>query len=142
MQDHQAIVDNIRGFLAGSDQTSSPELAEWAVAYATYCNDANARLRRSVDYLRRGLRSEAIHMAEIEPRLLDFTATLDLPEIEAWESLCGTYGLQRPPRLAIEAAQELNEAYAIEQPLRSLLTQHRMLALARAPLVDRLQVLH
>ena len=141
MSDYQHIVDQIRTFLAGADQTLSPELADLASQYASLCKEANERLRRCVDLLRRGLRSEAIHTADEPPALLDIVNALDIPEGVDWENIAAIYGLARPPKLLIAAAQELNEAYSTEQPLKTLLARHRRLALAHAPLNDRLTVM-
>lgn len=113
-------------------------LAELAAAYATACDEANARLRRCIDYLRRGFRSEAINLAEMHPKLLEMVAALDIPEIDQWEHLCAMYECARPPRIAIESAAELNEAYAQEQELADLLAEHRFQAVARGTLDLRL----
>ena len=140
MSDPQHIVDQIRAVMSATDQTKSPELVELASEYAALCKDANGRLRRCIDYLRRGLRSEAIHTAEEHPALLEMVATLDMPEMADWENLCAMYDMSRPPPLLMEAAQELNESYSAAEPLKVLLDQHRRLALARAPLADRIAV--
>jgi hypothetical protein len=141
MANYQHIVDDIRSFLGSVDQTNSPEVGEWASAYAQLCREANERLRRCGDYLRQGLRSEAIHLAEAQPSLLDMVAALDMPELPDWENLCAMYELPRPPKLLLDVAAELNQAYSAEQPLQSLLRRHRLLALAGAPLHDRLGVM-
>jgi len=141
MSDYQQTVDRVRAFIAGADQTRTDDIAELANAYAEQCREANARLRRCVDFIRRGLRSEAIHLAESPPNLLDLIATLDIREIEEWEQLCATYDLARPMRMMIDAAQELNEAYSQDKPLQTLLSEHRLLALGRAPLSYRLEAI-
>jgi hypothetical protein len=73
--------------------------------------------------------------------LLDLVGALDMPELPDWEALCAAYEIMAPPRLMLEAAQELNEAYAAEQPLQTLLSKHRTLALARAPMSERIAVM-
>ena len=140
MADYQQIVDRVRAFITAVDQTRTDAMAETASAYGALCDECNLRLRRCIDYLRRGLRSEAIHLAESEPPLLELVAALDLPEIEQWEQLCAAYELARPSRMMIDLAQELNEAYAQHQPFEHLLKRHRRLALARAPIGERLQL--
>ena len=139
--DPQHIVDKIRAFVAAADQTLTPDLKDLAVDYATHCNDANARLRRCVDHLRRGLRAEAIHLAEEPPPLLELVSALDFPEIPQWANVCAMYELQRPPPLLIELAQELNEAYAAAEPTKPWLDLHRRLALEHAPLAERIAVM-
>ena len=120
---------------------SKQNVASLAVTYRTMCESANLRLRRCADYLRRGLRSEAIYHAEVEPDLLDQIAALDCRRLEEWDTLCQQNQLDRPPRLLLEIAKEINEAYAIELPMREMLRQNRLLALKRAPLRARLEVL-
>lgn len=141
MLDLQRIADDINTFLDSTDQIRDADLEPLATAYAKACKDANVRLRRCGDLLQRGLRSEAIHLADEPPNLLDLTASLDLPRLSEWEAICAMYNLQRPQRLLIDVAAELNEAYALEQPLESALSDMRLLALAKAPLQPRLEVL-
>ncbi len=137
----QQLRDSIRSFLAGVDQINTPEMARAADDFADACRLTNDRLRRCLDFLRRGHRSEAIHLAEAHPNLLDVSTALDIAELPEWEMLCAGYGWARPPRILVESAQELNEAYALEQELQPLLLRHRRLAMEEAPLSERLGVL-
>ena len=141
MYDHQQIVDRIKAIMAGADQTRNEAVADLASNYASACRDANDRLRRCGDYLRKGLRSEAIQLAECHPNLLDTIASLDMGELDEWEQLCAAYEMARPERMMIEVAQELNEAYSQEQAIHDLLVKNRLLALSRAPLRERVMVL-
>ena len=101
----------------------------------------SGRLRKCGELLKAGLRSEAIQQAEMEPNLLDIVATLDFPEREIWTQFASQYGIVSPAPLPLDIAAELNEAYAIEQPLGALLARHRLLALARSPLRLRMATL-
>jgi len=141
MADHHQLVDQIRAFVQSSDQTLTPRLEELAKEYADACVSINTRLSRCQRLLQQGLRSEAIQSAESEPKLLDVIAALDFPERPEWDEIASLYGLPAAPPMSIEAAGFLNEAYALEDPLRELLRTHRRLALLRAPLVDRIAVL-
>src|SRR5687767_9088108 len=114
MTDYNVVVDNIRAFLSSVDQTRTEGLADLASEYAALCREANARLRRCGDYLRRGMRTEAVHLAEAQPSLLDLVAALDFPELQEFQNTCSIYELSPPPKLLMEVAQELNEAYALE----------------------------
>lgn len=141
MADHHQLVDQVRAFAQSSDQTHTPQLEELAREYAEACAAVNLRLGRCQRLLQQGLRSEAIQLAEAEPKLLDSVAALDFPERGEWNELAAIYNLPAAPSIAVEAAQFLNEAYALEDPLQDLLRTHRRLALLRAPLVDRIAVL-
>jgi hypothetical protein len=141
MPDHHEIVDRIRGLLQAVDQTRTPELEALAASYARECGEAARRLSRCHRLLQQGLRSEAIQLAEIEPRLLDVIADLDFPERADWDELIQIYGLPDAARFPIESASFLNEAYAEEDPIQDLLRTHRRLALARGPLRARIEVM-
>ena len=141
MPDHHQIVEQIRGFLQGSDQTRNERLDGLATAYADACVEANQRLGRCQRLLQQGLRSEAIQQAEAEPRLLDATTALDFPERNEWDEIVDIYGLSAAPRLLAEARTALSEAYAEAEPLQNLLRSHRRLATQRAPLRTRMSVM-
>ncbi len=131
MADYHQIVEQIRAFLQSSDQTRNERLEGLASAYAEHCADANQRLGRCQRLLQQGLRSEAIQLAESEPRLLDAIVALDFPERPQWDDLVGIYDLAAAPRIMVEAGVGLNDAYAQEQPLQELLRNHRRLATQR-----------
>ena len=141
MIDYADMTEAIRAFIGSTDPRQDQAMTDLAAAYATACKEANDRLRRCVDFIRRGMRTEAIHLADLQPVLLDAVAALDLPEWAKWTQVCASYSMKSPPRLLLEAAQELNEAYAAEQPLAPLLERHRVLALGRAPIRERLAVI-
>lgn len=141
MSDHVTLVENIRAFLARIDQVSTPELVQLAEQYSAASRAANDRLLRCGDFLRRGLRTEAIHVAETEPKLLDMVAVLDFIEFPQWELICTTYGLPIPNAINIDLAAQVNEAYSQELPLQGLLSKHRLLALSLAPMRVRIATL-
>jgi hypothetical protein len=141
MADHQRVVDDIRSFLHSSEQSYSETLSVLATEYVEACQEANQRLRRVEEFLRQGLRGEAIHYAQSEPVLLDVLAVLDFPERALWDEVAKVYSLPAPPALRLATAEALNRAYAEAEPVANLLKQHRLLALARAPLNERLAVM-
>jgi hypothetical protein len=141
MTDHHQMIDQMRAVLHSGDHGRNGQLAGLASAYAAACNEAAQRLGRCHRLLQQGLRSEAIQLAESEPKLLDAIAALDFPERAEWDDLVQMHDLPPAPRLPIEPARLLNEAYAEEDPLQDLLRRHRRLALQRAPLRLRIGVL-
>ncbi|MEX0978168.1 MAG: hypothetical protein WDZ48_04925, partial [Pirellulales bacterium] len=138
MLDYQRTVDNIRSILASAGAASMESIWAVAVEYAEACEAVNDRLRKCGQLLREGLRSEAIQQSEADPNLLNLVATLDFPEATSWTALLQSNGLASPTPLLVEVASELNEAYAQEQPLAALLRRHRLQALGRSPLRDRI----
>jgi hypothetical protein len=141
MPDYHQTIDQIRAFVQATDQTRSAALEGLASFYAEACAEVSQRLSRCHRLLQQGLRSEAIQLAEIEPKLLDAVATLDFPERAAWDELVAMYGLPEAPRFQVEVAAFLNEAYAQEDPLQDLLRTLRRLALVRGPLKERIDVM-
>ena len=142
MTTHQQLTDDIRGLVQADDQRLTDEMRRLAAEYAPACRTANERLRRCMDLIGRGLRSEAIQRAEVDPPLLDLVNELDLAEWQtAWDELCSLYELPRAEPLRLELAEAIHEAYAELEPLNALLIKHRKLALAHAPLPLRIDVL-
>lgn len=141
MPDLQRLIDEIRFRLQSQDWDLTDDVRGIAEEYASICREANVRLRRCGEFLKQGLRSEAVHLAEAEPRLLDLLATIDFPERADWDEMVAFYQLSRPDPLLFDVAEQLNEAYSLQQPLERLLDRHRLLALQRAPLPQRLAVL-
>ncbi len=139
--DFQRTVEEIQNALAAEGATPITALSEFAEDYAAACREINERLRESHDLLRKGLRSEAIQRAEVEPNLLEMAVVLDFPERAQWCEWLKHSGRPLPPELRIDAAAEINAAYAQEQPLAVLLGRHRLAALARAPLAERIGIL-
>ncbi|HVJ68502.1 MAG TPA: hypothetical protein VM510_10980 [Caulifigura sp.] len=141
MPDLQRLIDDIRSQLQASSCELSDRLRTLAEGYAEVCSETNERLRKCERLLRQQLRSEAIHLADADPVLLDTVATLDFPEKPQWDDILGMYELPQAEPLLLDVARDLNEAYAIVQPLQKLLAKHRLLALTRAPLNQRLAVM-
>ena len=73
-------VDEIRAVLHWGDPARNGRLAGLASAYAEACIEVTQRLGRCHRLLQQGLRSEAIQLAETEPKLLSGVAALDFPE--------------------------------------------------------------
>ena len=147
MSDLQQTVDELRfilqsdgeSFLLGIEPTE--EFRQLVTAYAPHCKDCNRRLRKCDDALKQGLRSEALHLADASPNLLEVVAILDFPERDQLIEVLAAHSLSKPEPLMLDVAGALNEAYATQEPLTALLDRHRLLALARSPLPQRLNVL-
>ena len=81
MPDIQQVVDELRFVLQREViERSDGELQNLVTSYGELCHATNAQLRRCDDCLKQGLRSEALHLAEARPNLLDTVATLDFLE--------------------------------------------------------------
>lgn len=142
MSRYRQTIDDLRAFLQGDDQRLTDRVARLAEEYAAGCREANDRLRRCMERLGQGLRAEAVQLAEAEPPVTELVTELDLAELQpAWDEICMAYDLPKAEPLRLELAEAINEAYAELEPLNALLSRHRRLALARAPLPWRIDVL-
>lgn len=141
MADYQRVVEFLRDIRTAPPGVPTEELRNFATQYANLCHQANERLRRGSEFLQKSLRSEAIHLAEETPNLLDLVAALDLPDPDLWADYCRMHDLPVPETLQMDRANQLQDAYAADQPIAALLDQHRLLALTRAPVGQRLAVL-
>jgi hypothetical protein len=141
MIDYSRIVDDLRSAICSANPEWVDFLRSAAADYAVACEEVNERLRRCGEYLRKGLRSEAIQLAEVDPNLLDCVAILDFPERTQCCEILAQYGIRTPTPLMLDVAADLNEAYSIERPMAALLQRHRLLALAHSPLRLRIGVL-
>ncbi|MCL2117535.1 MAG: hypothetical protein FWH27_03805 [Planctomycetaceae bacterium] len=141
MRNHQILIDEIRGTFA-SDELISPDLyRSLAEDYAKACKDMIGRLKACVAYLRSGNTAEAVRLADVEPNLFDIYNLLDFPEREEWVCVLESFGYKLPPPFPKELARQLNDAYCQSASLEPLQKRYRVLAIERAPLAERLQVL-
>lgn len=143
MNDIQTLTDQVRAILASENYDDTTRLTRTAKSYAAVVSGLNTRLQRCGEFLRQGLRTEAIQQAESEPQLLDavgILAGLTDDEQKAWGELCQYLEVPVPEPLLTDAAVMLDEAYQDFEPIRDLLTRHRRLAIQRASLQKRLEV--
>lgn len=140
MADYQAITQGIKSSLRGGARNPTDELNDLAAGYAGLCREANMRLRRCSEYMQLGCSAEARHLADCQPKLTQLVKALQFPESSAWNDTCVRLGLPLAPVLLTEHVDELQKALAAEQTLRPLLARHRVLALAKSPVAERLSV--
>jgi len=125
-----------------SDNMEVPDPVRAAAGlYAKECEKTNDRLVTCDQLLKNHQRSEALRQAQLEPDVLKVYSELDFPNRERWEETALQVGLPVPPRLNAKVARRLNQAYAEAQSTDDLLKQHRFLALQRAPIQRRLDIL-
>ena len=133
-------LERVRSFLDGGDPTWTDELSGVAIEYALLCREANERLDRCMDYLQRGLRCEAVHLAECAPSLIEFLTALSVARFKRWSRLCAVAHVPTPPDLSAAAAKELEAARDLDRQLQPWVSQHRILAMTGAPVLERLRV--
>jgi len=124
----EQVIAQIRRFLESGPRELTPAVRELAERYAAQCAEVDDRLRQCRTYLNRGLRSEAVNLAETPPSVLELAAILDFLGVEAWREFCADNDLPVAPLIAAEVVSRLNEAYMQEDLLGSLLSEYRKLA--------------
>lgn len=133
-RDPNQVVQQIQGFLRSNNQELTQELRELARDYADWGRHAADRMRRCEEFLRRGLRSEAVHHATLEPPLLQLTGALQFPQSPQWDEIVTLYGLPSSPLNAVvmESLSALNKAFADEDIVAADMRQYRRLVLEHA----------
>jgi len=135
-RDPHQVVQQIQGFLRSNNQELTQEIRELSREYADWGRHAADRLRRCEEFLQKGLRSEAVHHARLDPPLLDLAGTGLFPQHGQWDEVVTMYGLPSTPVAAVppETLAELNHAFAEEEILANDMRQYRRLVLDRSPL--------
>ncbi len=135
------LVSEIQLLLVSETKPIEEELMDLAGRHEDIVRETTKWLKSVDRLLQKGLRSEAIELAEREPNLNEVVIALDFPELDAWNELLARYEMQAIPDLPEGIAADLNDAYGVSAPVERLLQKHRTAALSRAPLSQRLQIL-
>lgn len=144
LQQIQMLVDQVRAAVLSEQYEETSEMRQLARELADVTRQLNHRLRQCSEYLRQGLRGEAIREADAEPQLLEAVSVIEglsEDEWQSWSDVCEFLEFPRPEATLEEAALLLDSAYEEYGPLETLMRTHRRLALQRAPLSMRLPVL-
>jgi hypothetical protein len=133
-------IDDIRAYMDAGATIPSDRLREAAKVYSEACQKLNNRLMDCVALLGKGLRAEAIHQAQLEPVIFDQLSILNFPSCDHWASIATSCGVPTAP-VNLRSAKQIEQAYAEEQPLTDLMKRHRLLALSRGEIRERIDVL-
>jgi hypothetical protein len=140
-QELRRAVRVLAAFVADDRAKPTPDVTDALDVYASACRQVNDRLGECFRLIKLGQRSEALRQVKIEPDALAMYDELHFDKVKWLAEVCEECKLTPPPRLDSAAAAKLNEAFATEQKHRDILRQHRLLALSRAPLRRRLEVM-
>lgn len=135
-----ALVDDIHQILLEADPAEE-ELIDLASRHEEMVAETTVRLRDIETLLNKGLRPEAIDLAEKAPNINDVVTALDFPEFEIWNDTLVQFGIQPIRELPVDIAAELNDAYSVSGSLDALMRRYRTQSLARAPLAERIVTL-
>ena len=134
--------ERIQQILVEPSSVSPVTFHEIAKAYSSLIREINDRLIICNRWLDLGLRSEAIHMATLEPDLLDSIGQLDLGDsLHDWTELCTANEADMPPRANWELASFVNSAWDSEAELTTELRSLRLAMLTLSSVKTRLECL-
>jgi hypothetical protein len=137
------VVTELQAYCRNGGQEFSDYAKLAGQKYADLVRSANRRLRQCDDLLGKGLNSEAIHLAELHPPILETISLLSFPERGLWDNLVNKHRYDPAEPLLIESAKALQKSYSYQtKNLNLLLARHRKMALSQAPLPERLKVLY
>ncbi|MBR6372265.1 MAG: hypothetical protein IKS20_03715 [Victivallales bacterium] len=125
MTQEQQIVKQIQQKLASAQIERNDSLEDLASQYTMMCETVQERLSRCMDYLSKGMRSEAVNEAGNEPNLLEYIDMLNFEGVEKWYNLCIDLELSVPPQIDKEACKRLKEAVTTEEGLAPLMREYR-----------------
>ena len=137
----RTLIDSINDYMNAADQTDDDSIRMIWSSYCDICLQANQRLGECAELIDNGCWYEAVRLAEVEPDLLNVIGQLDFECREAWEQMGVDYGWRRLATVVFDRAESLHEAYEIKRKLNPLIRKHIQLAIARAPLNERLGVM-
>lgn len=141
LQDVKQLHRSIENVLLRPADVQDAELMNLADQHEQFIKVASERLEQVDTLLQKGLRTEAIELADLEPNLNDLLTALDFPELVPWNDLLLQRNMQPVRGIPVEAAAELNDAYLAVGTIEKLLQHYRSISLARAPLAKRISAL-
>jgi hypothetical protein len=141
MIDILKIVGQIREQLRGKGSLNETSLESLAEEYASAYRSVLERLDLCDSFLNNGYRSEALHLAKIEPEILDFCQMANFEERKDWDTFClnRSFSVARTPNE--DSLVNLNRAYSEDEEIKDLLTQYRELSLSDESVYKKITVL-
>ncbi len=121
----ERLVTQIRDFVNGFDQEATPEAHELAAQFADLCQSLNVRLAKCADFLRKGMRSEAVQEALSSPSIFELAEILNFEERKSWLNLCLDLGMTPAVEVDPAAIDTLQKECTTEQLLEPLLREFR-----------------
>jgi hypothetical protein len=132
MADYQRMIDDIRDQLSLPEMPLNAQTRQLAGDYVRACEDLNRRLHRCGEHLKQQLWCEAIHLAELDPNLIDAVAVLDFVERDHFIDWMRMHKLPHAPQLLTVIAEQLQDAYGRYESIKSPLSTLRVMNLKRA----------
>ena len=141
MSNIQILIENIRKSVNFPESVTPEQIQVYARRYTESCTELNRRMMQCIQQIRAGNITEGVRLAELKPNLTEMYLSLDIPERDEWNEIVATLGFDVPQPLPVELSRELNEAYMKLAPLEPLLRWHRLYALNRSSIRERLAMI-
>ncbi len=140
MPNYQTTVNRIKDIVVRKIPVDPAEASSLATDYAVIANEAVRRLDEIYEHINRGLRSEAIHLAETPPPLLDVLAALDFEGLDVWTSYTVSNNLPVPPSINSGRIQTLQEAYGKHEALEPMQKVYRRLSVKGGSTAEKISI--
>jgi hypothetical protein len=127
MKHEQELIQKIIELVRTSRMTRTPQVEDLADSYANLCIGINARLMKCAEFIEKGMRSEAVHEAQVAPAVLELVRMVQFQEVAKWRAFCQEQQLPVAPQVHNEIADKLRKELPKEQEMDPLLRQYRRL---------------
>jgi len=134
------LASHVRAVLAG-DLTDAGEVREVAQQWSDLLTETMRRLDRASEWARRGLRTEALALAQMTPSIYEVAQCAQESSLAGWRDHCARHRLPRAPELPIDRLDQLTECHLQVDPLKDALARWRKLNIGRAAPTERLDQL-
>ncbi|MBO4345523.1 MAG: hypothetical protein J5833_07195 [Victivallales bacterium] len=125
MTPEQQLVQQIQQVLGAANIEKNAALEDLAIQFSELCDAANARLARCVDYINKGMRSEAVNEIHNLPDLFVLADLLSFEGARKWRNLCADLEMPIFQPLDAELLDKLKKAAATESDMEPLLREYR-----------------
>ncbi len=139
--EYQKIVEAIESVLEAADESVIDKIPELSKEYARACREVNERLDECDLFLRADHYAEALRLADAPPRLLDSCGILQIERLSEWKNVCVMVETAESPEPINK--EVMNRLISVlDSGSLPLVRELRRLMLIKAPLIQRLEILH
>jgi hypothetical protein len=127
MKHEQELIQKIIELVRTSRMARTPQVEDLADSYANLCVGINVRLMKCAEFIEKGMRSEAVHEAQVAPAVLELVRMVQFQEVAKWRAFCQEQQLPVPPQIYNDIAEKLRKELPKELEMDPLLRQYRRL---------------
>lgn len=116
MSNLSQITEDIRTLISAGDLGKTMHMEQLARNFEIESRLIMDRLRQCENYLRKGLRTDALRLAKTKPDLLDSIQLISFPDRDIWDKNLILHRLPVALRPSNESLELIKKAYEFEQP--------------------------